>query len=100
MILWRNIENYLFYHFDSDPRFPPFLPYIYKCMLGGNLGSLLYGDVSMMFRLVRASVRPGLQMNIYRLLLVRSMGLCWVHLCYWVSFIGYAQISVRISVRD
>ena len=32
-----------FYHFDSDPRFPPFL-----LMLGGNLGSHLYGDVSVM----------------------------------------------------
>ena len=28
MILWRNIENYPFYHFDSDPRFPPFLLYV------------------------------------------------------------------------
>ena len=37
-----------FYHFDSefsDPRFPPFY-YI----LGANLGSLLYGDVSVMTR--------------------------------------------------
>ena len=25
MILWRNTENY---HFDSDPRFPPFLLYV------------------------------------------------------------------------
>ena len=32
-----------FYHFDSDPRIPPFY-----YMLGRNLGSLLYGDVSMM----------------------------------------------------
>ena len=32
-----------FYYFDSDPRFPPFY-----YMLGGNLGSLLYGDVAMM----------------------------------------------------
>ena len=32
-----------FYHFVSDPRFPPFY-----YMLGGNLGSLLYGDVSVM----------------------------------------------------
>ena len=31
------------YHFDSDPRFPPFLLYV-----GGNLGSLLNGDVSVM----------------------------------------------------
>ena len=30
-------------HFDSDPRFPPFLLYV-----GGNLGSLLNGDVSVM----------------------------------------------------
>ena len=37
---------FTFYHFDSDPRFPPFLLY----MLGGNLGSLLYGDVSVMFQ--------------------------------------------------
>ena len=44
MILLRNIENYpFFYHFDSDPRFPPFLLYV-----GGNLGSLLNGDVSVM----------------------------------------------------
>ena len=28
MILWRNTENYHFYHFDSDPRFPPFLLYV------------------------------------------------------------------------
>ena len=31
MILWRNIEKKnttLFYHFDSDPRFPPFLLYV------------------------------------------------------------------------
>ena len=39
MILWRNIENNPFYYFDSD--------YVYY-MLGGNLGSLLYGDVSVM----------------------------------------------------
>ena len=39
MILWRNIENYPFLSFYSDPRFAP---------LGGNLGSLLYGDVSVM----------------------------------------------------
>ena len=25
MILWRKIEIFHFYHFDSDPRFPPFL---------------------------------------------------------------------------
>ena len=43
MILWRNIENYQFFHFDSDPRFPPFLLYV-----GGNLGSLLNGDVYVM----------------------------------------------------
>ena len=28
MILWRNIENYPFLSFDSDPRFPPFLLYV------------------------------------------------------------------------
>ena len=44
MILWRNIKIFNVYHFDSDPRFPPFLLYV----LGGNLGSLLYGDVSVM----------------------------------------------------
>ena len=32
-----------FYHFDSDPRFPSFF-----YMLAGKLGSLLYGDVSVM----------------------------------------------------
>ena len=33
----------IFYHFDSSPDFPHF-----NYMLGGNLGSLLYGDVSVM----------------------------------------------------
>ena len=28
MILWRNINFSPFYHFDSDPRFPPFLLYV------------------------------------------------------------------------
>ena len=28
MILWRNIKIIHFYHFDSDPRFPPFLLYV------------------------------------------------------------------------
>ena len=32
MILWRNVEIFTFYHFDSDP----------------DLGSFLYGDVSVM----------------------------------------------------
>ena len=34
---------YVTFTFDSDPRFPPFY-----YMLGGNPGSLLYGDVSVM----------------------------------------------------
>ena len=42
MILWRNIEIFHFYHFDLTPDFPRFY-----YMLGENLGSLLYGDVSM-----------------------------------------------------
>ena len=28
MILWRNTEIILFYHFDFDPRFPLFLLYV------------------------------------------------------------------------
>ena len=36
-----------FYRFDSDPRFPQFY-----FMFGGNLGSLLYGDVSVMHSIV------------------------------------------------
>ena len=32
-----------FYNFDSDSRFPPFLLYV-----GGNLGSFLNGDISVM----------------------------------------------------
>ena len=45
MILWRNIENYTFFIIlIPTPAFPPFY-----YMLGGNLGSLLYGDASVMF---------------------------------------------------
>ena len=44
MILWRNIEVFsLFIILIPTPDFPHFY-YI----LGGNLGSLLYGDVSVM----------------------------------------------------
>ena len=43
MILWRKIEIIHFYHFDSDPRFPPFLLYVRL-----KSGSLLNGDVSVM----------------------------------------------------
>ena len=28
MMLCRNIKIFHFYHFDSDPRFPPFLLYV------------------------------------------------------------------------
>ena len=41
MILWRNIE--IFHILIPTPDFPHFY-----YMLGGNLGSLLYGDVSVM----------------------------------------------------
>ena len=48
MILWRYIENFhflsLFIILIPTPDFPHFY-----YMLGGNLGSLLYGDVSMMY---------------------------------------------------
>ena len=44
MILWRNIETYPFFIIlIPTPDFPHFY-----YMLGGNLGSLLYGDVSVM----------------------------------------------------
>ena len=34
MILWGNIENITFYHFDSDPRFPPFLAHLSRRLIG------------------------------------------------------------------
>ena len=40
IVLWR---NKLFLHFNINARFPPFY-----YMLGGNLGLLLNGDVSVM----------------------------------------------------
>ena len=43
MILWRNTENYPCLSFHSDPRFSHFY-----YMLGGNLGSLLNEDVTVM----------------------------------------------------
>ena len=43
VILRTKIEFFLFLCFDSDPDFPQFC-----YMLGGNMGSLLYGDVSVM----------------------------------------------------
>ena len=50
MILWRNIEKLsIVIIFIPTPDFPNFY-----YMLGGNLGSLLYGDVSMMIRIHNA----------------------------------------------
>ena len=44
MVLWRNFEKLsIFIIFIPSPDFPHFC-----YMLGGNLGSLLYGDVSVM----------------------------------------------------
>ena len=43
-ILWRNIEIFLFILIPTQD-----FPHFYY-MLGGNLGSLLYGDVSVMRR--------------------------------------------------
>ena len=44
MILWRNTENYPFFIIlIPTPDFPHF-----NYLLGRNLGSLLYGDVSVM----------------------------------------------------
>ena len=28
LVLWRNIENYPSYHFDSDPKFPQLVLYV------------------------------------------------------------------------
>ena len=53
MILWRNIEIFkffTFYHFDPDPRFPPFLLYVRwksgvsfvrRCFRDGKVTSLM-----------------------------------------------------------
>ena len=34
MILWRNIEIFNFYHFDSNPRFSPFLAHLSRRLVG------------------------------------------------------------------
>ena len=47
MILWKNIENIsIFIILILTPNFPHFY-----YMLGGNLGSLLYGDVSVIYEI-------------------------------------------------
>ena len=53
MILWRNIE--IFHFFLILIPIPDF-PHFYY-MLGGNLGSLLYGDVSVMTFLAWSSAQ-------------------------------------------
>ena len=57
MILWRNIENYHFLSFSFRPQISPIFT---MYMLGANLGSLLYGDVSVMriFSENRAHTEP------------------------------------------
>ena len=53
MILWRNVEIiHFFIILIPTPDFPHF-----HYMLGGNLGSLLYGDVSVMICLAEAHNR-------------------------------------------
>ena len=53
MILWRNIDFFsLFIILDPTPDFPHFYH-----ILGGNLGSLLYGDVPVMHRRVNVMLQ-------------------------------------------
>ena len=61
MILWRYIENYPFFIIlIPTPDFPHFYS-----MLGGNLRSLLYGDVSVMLNLSGDYFTVGVQENIF-----------------------------------
>ena len=46
MILWRNIDFFFtFYHFDSNPRFPPFLLYV-RWKSGVNFVRRCFRDVT------------------------------------------------------
>ena len=54
MILWRNVKLSIFIILIPTPDFPHF-----HYMLGGNLGSLFYGDVSVMVCLAEAHNRTG-----------------------------------------
>ena len=48
MILWRNIDFFsIFIILIPTPEFPH-----YHNMLGGNMGSLLYGDASVMILII------------------------------------------------
>ena len=53
MILWRNNEDYHFFIILIPT--PDFSLFYY--MLGGNLGSLLYGDVSVMKLTIEYEIR-------------------------------------------
>ena len=49
IILWRNMENYHFYNFDSNPRFPPFLRYV-RCESGVTFVWSCFRDTVITFR--------------------------------------------------
>ena len=67
MILWRNIEIFLsFFILIPTPDFPQFY-----YMLVGNLGSLLYGDVSVM--LLTAIILYRKMKGVIALLIVRVL---------------------------
>ena len=74
MILWRNIEKLsIFIILILTPDFPHFYD-----MLGGNLGSLLYGDVSVM----RIDVAAFVTLNPISLLAKLLFDLAFFHFIY------------------
>ena len=56
MILWRNIENYPFLSFDSDPRFPPFLLYV-RWKSGVTFVRRCFRDVKASFHWIGLAIR-------------------------------------------
>ena len=50
IILWRNIDFFTFYHFDSDPRFPPLLLYV-RWKSGVTFGRRCFRDAPYFLRM-------------------------------------------------
>ena len=54
---------FIFYHFDTNPKFPQFI--LYVTHVGGNQGSLLYGDFTIMhFHFKKRHCRSYLSANV------------------------------------
>ena len=102
MILWRNIEIFTFYHFDFDPRFPPFLLYS-RWKSGVTFVRRCFRDVILgTFRLLTMKAlgsEKQLHMKTIQNILMTVLAGCQVSDCCPLGYL-FENVPFAIETRD